>query len=68
MRLRDFKFNSIKNKFPIVGLAIRCDNGDWFEGETIGETLSMIPIEFADMQIVETHWYFNEFCITVTAN
>ena len=62
MKLREFNFNSIKNKFPIVDLSIRTNKRKWYTG-TIGEVLRAIPLEFADMEIKETRWYFNEFII-----
>lgn len=65
MKLREFNFNSIKDEFPIVGLSIKEVNTiKWYTG-TIGEVLMTIPREFADKEIVETHWYFNEFVIEV---
>lgn len=62
MKLREFNFNSIKNEFPIVALSIREHKGKWYTG-TIGEVLRTIPLEFADMEIKETRWVFNEFVI-----
>lgn len=62
MKLRQFNFNSIKNEFPIVGLSIRKNKGKWYT-ETIGEVFRAIPLEFADMEIKETRWFFNEFVI-----
>jgi hypothetical protein len=37
--------------------------GPWYEGATIGETLKMLPTEFADAEIKETRWFFNTFVI-----
>ena len=62
MKLREFNFNSIKNKYQIVGLSIRKDKGKWYEG-TIGEVLRAIPEEFAEMEIKEMRWFFNVFVI-----
>ena len=62
MKLREFNFNSIKNEFPIVAISIRENKGKWYTG-TIGEVLRTIPLEFADMEIKETRWFFNEFVI-----
>lgn len=62
MKLRQFDFNSIKDRFPIVGLSIRKDEGKWYTG-TIGEVLLTIPEDFAEMEIKNTRWFFNEFVI-----
>ena len=61
MKLKEFNFNSIKNRYSIVGLTIRKD-GKNYTG-FIWEVLEKIPIEFAEMEIKETRWYFNEFVI-----
>lgn len=65
MKLREFDFNSIKNKHSIVGLSIKeVGTNKWYSG-FIGEVLQKLPIEFADKEIVETRWFFNEFVIEV---
>lgn len=65
MRLNEFNFNSIKNEFPIVGLSIKeVGTNHWYTG-FINEVLRAIPREFADKEIVETRWFFNEFVIEV---
>ena len=61
MKLKEFNFNSIKNRYSIVGLCIRKD-GKNYTG-FIWEVLEKIPIEFAELEIKETRWYFNEFVI-----
>lgn len=60
MKLREFNFNLLNSR----GLAIRVKGSDkWYEECTIGETLRAIPIEFADMEIEETRWFFDTFVI-----
>jgi len=60
MKLKEFNFNDIKLVGP-TGLCIRKD-GVNYEG-FIGEVLNKIPIEFAELEIKETRWYFNIFVI-----
>lgn len=62
MKLKEFNFNSLKRIIP-TGLAIRLNGGEWYEGCSIGETLKMIPLNFAEANIKETRWYFNTFVI-----
>lgn len=62
MKLKEFNFNSLKRIFP-TNLAIRLNCGEWYEGETIGETLKMLPLHFAEAEIKETRWYFDTFVI-----
>ena len=61
MKLKEFNFNSIKLVGP-TGLCIRKDGENIAEG-FIGEVLRKIPIEFAELEIKETRWYFNIFVI-----
>lgn len=65
MKLREFNFNSIKeNHYGLCNLAIRVKGTDkWYEECTIGKTLKSLPIEFADMEIAETRWFFDTFVI-----
>lgn len=68
MKLREFNFNQLKSRGGLVGLAVRREKspgyfGPWYEGLTIGETLSMLPKEFADAEIKQTRWFFNQFII-----
>lgn len=62
MKLKEFNFNEIKNRYSIVGLCIFKD-GKLIEHGFIWEVLSKIPIEFAELEIKSTRWYFNEFII-----
>ena len=62
MKLREFNFNSLKNPYNITGLCIRKDGENIAEG-FIGEVLRKIPIEFAELEIKETRWFFNIFVI-----
>ena len=64
MKLREFNFNSLKSSLRPVNLAIKIKGSNkWYEGCSIGETLNLIPIEFADMEIKETRWFFDTFVI-----
>lgn len=63
MKLREFNFNSIKRPWRPTTLAVRMEGGQWYEGQTIGETLKMLPLSFADAEIKETRWYFDTFVI-----
>lgn len=63
MKLRDFDFNSLKNPFRLINLAVRMENGPWYEGPTISKTLKMLPLIFADAEIKETRWFFDTFII-----
>lgn len=62
MKLKEFNFNSIKRPFGLTGLCIRKDGKNIEEG-FIGEVLRKIPIEFADLEIKETRWFFDIFVI-----
>ena len=68
MKLREFNFNSLKHPFTLTNLSVRMEvspgqYGPWYEGATIGETLKMLPTEFADAEIKETRWFFDIFVI-----
>lgn len=68
MKLKEFNFNSIKNLYAIVGLIIKEEGATVSDRERsysgfIGEVLRAIPIEWAEREIKETRWYFNEFVI-----
>lgn len=68
MKLREFNFNNLK-AFRMCGLCIMEEGASvlnkdkCFEGITIGETLRKIPAEWAEREIKETRWFFNEFII-----
>ena len=68
MKLKEFDFNSIIKPFGLTGLVIKeegttfRDKGRHFEG-FIGEVLKAIPIEWAEREIKETRWFFDEFVI-----
>ena len=64
MKLREFKFNSLKNPFMVTTLCVK-DGDKSYEGQTIGDTLRMLPVELADREIEETRWFFNTFVITL---
>lgn len=70
MKLKEFNFNSVKpkSKFDIVGLVIKEEGAAvWDKNKSysgfIGEVLNAIPIEWAEREIKETRWFFNEFVI-----
>ncbi len=68
MKLREFNFNSLKHPFRLTNLSVRMETspgqyGPWYEGCSIGETLKMLPSEFADAEIKETRWFFDTFVI-----
>ena len=68
MKLKEFDFNSIKSRFTIVGLVIKEEDAAvWDKDKSntgfIGEVLRAIPIEWAERDIKETRWFFNEFVI-----
>ena len=66
MKLREFDFNSIKQRRVDGGftnLAVRMENGQWYEELTIGLTLESLPKEFAEAEIKETRWFFDTFVI-----
>ncbi len=68
MKLREFNFNSLKHPFRPTNLSVRMETspgqyGPWYEGCGIGETLKMLPPEFADAEIKETRWFFDTFVI-----
>lgn len=68
MKLRKFNFNSLKRPFRPTNLSVRMETGPgqygpWYEGLTIGETLKMLPPEFADAEIKATRWFFDTFVI-----
>lgn len=68
MKLKEFNFNSIKNRFAIVGLTIKEDGAIVTDKERsysgfIGEVLRAIPSEWAEREIKETRWLSNEFVI-----
>lgn len=72
MKLREFNFNSLKHPFRLTNLSVRMETspgefGPWYEGSGIGETLRMLPLEFADAEIKETRWFFNTFVIELNS-
>lgn len=62
MKLREFKFNSLKNPFMQTTLCVK-DGGKSYEGLSIGDTLRMLPVTLADREIKEARWFFNTFVI-----
>lgn len=48
--------NSILCRFGI-------HTADSYEGQSVGETLSMLPLELADREIDKSWWFFNTFAI-----
>lgn len=62
MKLREFNFNSLKNSFTPTNLCVK-DGDKSYEGLSIGDTLHMLPIAFADREIKEMRWFFNTFVI-----
>lgn len=68
MKLREFDFNSLRHPFRLTNLSVRMETnqgeyGPWYEGCSIGETLKMLPPEFADAEIKGTRWFFDTFVI-----
>lgn len=68
MKLREFNFNSLKRPFRPTNLSVRMEigpgqYGPWYEGLSIGETLKMLPSEFADAEIKAVRCFFNTFVI-----
>lgn len=66
MKLREFNFNSI----PVRGLCVKeegavvTDKERCYEG-FIGEVLRRLPLSWADREIVDTRYYFDQFVIEV---
>lgn len=72
MKLRGFNFNSLKRPFRLTNLSVRMETSPgeyrpWYEGCSIGETLKMLPPEFADAEIKETRWFFDTFVIELSS-
>ncbi len=72
MKLREFNFNSIKRGSRPTNLAVRMETtpgeyGPWYEGCSIGETLRMLPLSFADAEIKESRWFFDTFIIELNS-
>lgn len=68
MKLKEFNFNSIKGRYAIVGLTIKEEGVSVLEPNKsysgfIGEVLRAIPTEWAEREIKETRWFYNEFII-----
>ena len=66
MKLREFKFNELKNPLAPVNLCVK-DGQRSYEECSIGETLRSFPRELADREIKETRWFFNTFVIELEA-
>lgn len=70
MKLREFNFNQLKAFFP-CNLCVKeegatvFDKDRCFEEITVGETLRKLPVEWAEREIKETRWFFNQFVIVV---
>ena len=62
MKLREFKFNELKNPLALVTLCVK-DGKRSYEECSIGDTLRALPLELADREIKETRWFFNTFVI-----
>lgn len=62
MKLREFKFNELKNPLSLVNLCVK-DGKHSYEECSIGATLRALPLELADREIKETRWFFNTFVI-----
>lgn len=62
MKLREFKFNELKNPLLPVNLCVK-DEKRIYEECSIGETLRSLPFELADREIKETRWFLNTFVI-----
>ena len=41
------------------------DEDKSYEGQSVGETLRMLPLELADREIDKSWWFFNTFVITL---
>jgi hypothetical protein len=62
MKLREFKFNELKNPLSPVNLCVK-DEKRIYEECSIGETLRSLPLELADREIKEARWFFNTLVI-----
>lgn len=62
MKLREFKFNELKNPLSPVNLCVK-DGKRRYEESSIGETLRSLPLELADREIKKMRWFFNTFVI-----
>lgn len=68
MKLREFNFNSLKRPGKLTNLSVRMGDGPWYEEPSIGETLKVLPREFADAEIKKTRWFFDTFVIELEDN
>lgn len=66
MKLREFKFNELKNPLLPVNLCVK-DGKRRYEECSIGETLRSLPRELADREIKEARWFFNTVVIELEA-
>ena len=64
MKLREFNFNSLKNPYIPTTLCVK-DGDTQYEGQSVGETLRMLPLALADREIEKTHWFYNVFVIAL---
>lgn len=62
MKLKEFNFNEIGTNH----IAIRMENGPWYEKLTIAETLSSLPPHFAEAKIKTTRYYFDTYVIELS--
>ena len=68
MKLKEFDFNSIKSFLGITGLCIKEEGASVLDPNRaysgfIGDVLKIIPTDWAERDIKESRWYFNEFVI-----
>lgn len=50
--------------FALTTLCVK-DEDKSYEGQSVGETLRMLPLELADREIDKSWWFFNTFVITL---
>lgn len=50
--------------FALTTLCVK-DGDKSYEGQSVGETLRMLPLELADREIDKSWWFFNTFVITL---
>lgn len=75
MKLKDFNFNVLRALLNMGRPVTLCvmEDAEWgdyksrVEGATIGETLRLLPREWANREIKETRWYFDTFIIELKA-
>lgn len=55
---------SLKHPFALTTLCVK-DGDKSYEGQSVGETLRMLPLKLADREIDKSWWFFNTFVITL---